>query len=349
MAGENNESEEQQSLSTDLLDNITTSSPPSDWRAHLDAIASQGKAAALQVPVPYHETLRKKLSIIATETCIWLGEATSIFEQGIAEKHSPFVHDMETMPSQLIDAEARERATMTAEVPARLAAAAIATYIDNLSLMVRSSATALPLEVITRSIVETSGLVYWLLDVDISGEKRLIRALLLMYKSAFETEAVATAQGMLGQGYTTPAFVRDRIDLYGFDWKLQPGSNANPILIDGEKLPPYTQRAKAVLSAVGVSESTYKMYSGTVHGEIFGILGMYTNPRQIGGKRIQFEQFRIGAAWSAVALAVGLGLCCRDLIRNHRGIPTVAEQDGKLLLDRLAKIKPTQEDIAAQG
>lgn len=143
MAGENNESEEQQSLSTDLLDNMTTSSPPPDWRAHLDAIASQGKAAALQVPVPYHETLRKKLSIIATETCIWLGEATSIFEQGIAEKHSPFVHDMETMPSQLIDAEARERATMTAEVPARLAAAAIATYIDNLSLMVRSSATAL--------------------------------------------------------------------------------------------------------------------------------------------------------------------------------------------------------------
>ena len=130
-------------------------------------------------------------------------------------------------------------------------------------------------DVLCRAILESTSLVWWLLEPDIGAQRRLARALAYRLRSAIEAERAVEHLGLADDedrsGYgERRAEVIGAIEELGLEYRAVRGGR--PITVGGETLPGYSARVSALVRAVWPQAGLpYALLSQVGHGELVGL------------------------------------------------------------------------------
>ena len=134
-------------------------------------------------------------------------------------------------------------------------------------------------EVLARSVLESAGFAFWLMDPQITVRQRVARTYLHFWEAAVtavkNANVVGSTQDITGAQAHLASILR-RVDELG----LGHGKNNGKTTIGGEQLPSKTARVTAVLAGKvrGGYKIVYSVYSGVAHGEMAGIMSRRLDP-----------------------------------------------------------------------
>ncbi|WP_090800972.1 hypothetical protein [Asanoa ishikariensis] len=165
---------------------------------------------------------------------------------------------------------------------ARLSIFAIDDFLTSIDKLLAPPLPPLPIygqEVLARSVLESAGFAYWLVDPQITVRQRVARTYLHFWEAAStavkNAAAVGSAQSIAG-AQAHLASILTRVDDLGLGHRKTKGKTT----IGGEQLPSKTDRVAAVLAGPvrGEHAIVYSLYSGVAHGEMTGILSRRLHP-----------------------------------------------------------------------
>jgi hypothetical protein len=158
------------------------------------------------------------------------------------------------------------RTFRTAYVPAHMAAQMILEICVTMDLLLDlPPLLCWPYEVLTRSAVEASGVVEWLMTTGIAPRRRVVRGMLLQWASALAQERTLHEMDLDDSGHLygpTPDSLRVKFADMGIGEPRGKGSGPVHFESEGERLPGFTARAKA---ALGDRAAAYSLYSLVAH------------------------------------------------------------------------------------
>jgi hypothetical protein len=196
------------------------------------------------------------------------------------------------------------RRMLTTTVPAAMALHSIADHLRALGAIVMHCATALPLETVCRSVVESAAVVMWVVEPGISAKKRRARAHLLAWSSRFEG---ARAAREAGEAKPLPRLtfedLRARCTKDGL--RLVKDNQERSVkyqpIIEGEGLPRFTERSAALLKVIN-ARGAYHVYAGVTHAELYGLFRAFGDPFMAGDVEMMPLVFHLDTASRAIGV-----------------------------------------------
>jgi len=199
----------------------------------------------------------------------------------------------------------RGAASRPYELAGGLLMIATAQFLRSLRLLLVPEMALFGFQGITRSTLEASARIAWVLDPAIGVRERVLRGALLELESVRQAHAVELAGGGDGSNYHRQiSDLKIRMALLGFVEKED--KRHRLIGFDGEVLPSLTRAVTSLVPHLGLDhgELCYRSLSGVSHSLLYGIteyleVGEITTP----GKTRPVPSLPINAVANAVVLA----------------------------------------------
>lgn len=178
--------------------------------------------------------------------------------------------------------------TMAFEM-ARLSMIVIDDYLTSIRKLLEPPFPPLPMygqEVLARSVLESAGFAFWLVDPQITVRQRVARTYLVLWDAAGRAvenaKKVGTTQDAASAQAHLDSILR-RVDDLGLGHVKKPRR-----LIAEERLPSKTDQVTALLAGKvrGGHEIVYSLYSAVAHGEMTGILSRRLDPPASGATSV---------------------------------------------------------------
>lgn len=177
--------------------------------------------------------------------------------------------------------------TMAFEM-AKLSLIMIDDYLTSIRKLLEPPFPPLPIygqEVLARSVLESAGSAFWLLDPQITVRQRVARTYLFFWEEAKtaikDANKVGTAQDV-ANAQALLASILAQVDDLGL------GHANKSFTIGGETLVSKTERVTALLAGKvsGGHEIVYSLYSAVAHGQMTGILSRRLDPPAAGAAQV---------------------------------------------------------------
>jgi hypothetical protein len=249
-------------------------------------------------PDPWHK-LREPWANICTQTANLIADVFSLAEQLTAPAPASQLDREIGSLSVRIKTGQTIRAVQTSIFPAVTGMNIAGDSLLAMAAAVVKVETVLPLEVLARHVAECCSTTIWILDRKVDVRTRVARMFLLRYQSAVEERRAAVAIGVMPGGPSEKEVIAIAA---AWGWRVVTPVGRKQASVNGETLPSHTQRAKPLLQRVRAA-GAYHLYSGSAHGEMYGLLRGLSQPMDAAGELYNIIQFDYFAAWQAVRLA----------------------------------------------